>query len=94
MPQGLHTDRRSLKHLAKLVATNVLPLPQYYSACAERLCSTERAEKLLIDTRAEIDAERAATAESAARWASEMIEAKRRRTMTAGRWVVEGGMRS
>lgn len=83
-------SRKSIKHLARLVVKGVLPLPQFYSACVDALVSTERAEQLLIDTRAEIDAQNAATAESAARWASEIVEARRQRTMTAGKWVVAG----
>lgn len=83
-------SRKSLKDLAKLAVKGFLPLPQFYAACAERLVDTERAERLLIDTRAESDAQRQAIAESAARMAGEILAAKRERTMTAGKWVVAG----
>lgn len=67
-------SRKSVKELAKQVVKGFLPLPQFYAACVERLVDTERAERLLVETRAEIDAQRKATAESAARMADAIIQ--------------------
>lgn len=79
MPTGYHEDHRSIKHLARLVVSGALPLPQFYAAAAERLVTMERAEKLLIETREQIDAERQAIADSAAQWAQSIIDARRAR---------------
>lgn len=44
-------SRESVKSLARQVVLHKLALPAFYAACVAALVSTERAERLLIETR-------------------------------------------
>ena len=91
MPNGLHNDHRSLKHLARLVIDGVLPLPQFYAACVERLVDTERAERLLNETRAAVAEENRQRSESAERMARYLLgkSDQPELPLTAGQWIAQ-----
>lgn len=87
MPTGYHEDHRSLKHIARLVAGGTFPINRFYEIAAERLVDSERAERLVIDAKAQIDAEREAERQAAAAVLEYMHP--RLPLITAGRWIAQ-----
>ena len=85
MANGLHQNKKHLKALAEDVVLNWLPINRFYEICGERLVTAERGEKLLIETRKDIENRRRIEAEQTEQMALWLLDGKG--MLTAGRAV-------
>lgn len=87
-------EKKSLKELAVMAATGKLMLNQFYAAAVAKNIDTERAERLLIETRERIEAEREANDAKNGIVGQMVLDCWRKRqerAMPAGKWIVANG---
>lgn len=78
-------DKKSLKELAEMVVSGKLLLNQFYAAAIAKNIATERAETLLIETRARLEAQRMRQLAQSELFAARILDARGK--LTAGRAI-------